>query len=126
MVSIDEEVPKYKKRSSRKTPKKANHKHKYVNCVFGYDGLLYDKECGFKTIPVKSIGTYCEICGKVGSVGDKKWLKQTTIWYGDKDYRSRWNDKANLEFDESTRTLPYFWLDERWGSNKFVEMDHEQ
>lgn len=124
MITIDEEVPKYKKRSSRKTPKKADHKHKYVNCVFGYNGILFDKECGMKEIPVKSIGTYCEICGKVGSVIDRKWLKDTSQWYGDKNYKERWNNKALVEFDESSRTLPYFWLDDRWSANKFVEMDH--
>lgn len=126
MKDTYDEVPKYRKKSTKKTPKKADHKHKYVNCVFGYDGILWDKECGFKTIPVKSIGTYCKICGKVGSVIDQKWLRETNQWFGDKEYEQRWSDKARAEFDESTRTLPYFWLDERWGSNKYVEINDEQ
>lgn len=78
----ENDIPKYKKKSSKKHAKKSDHKHRYEPCVFKYSSLWYlakpeshivgDLEVINKTI--KSNGTYCPICGKVGDI--ELWSKE--------------------------------------------------
>lgn len=56
MINIENEVPKYKKKS-QKTVKKSKHKHTYKEC------LILDKK-----LNLHMIGEYCIICGKIGNV----------------------------------------------------------
>lgn len=63
---------KYKKKSRRKAPKKADHKHTYENCVIDF---IYPK-----TYPVQSLAgkpgqvfeSYCTVCGKIGFAQEDK------------------------------------------------------
>ena len=118
----DEEVPRYKKKSKKKPPTKARHKHEYVNCVFGFNKQKFTKERGFEPEPDMSIGTYCPICGKVGSTFDDadRWVdhhRRGVMWFG-----YDWTDAAKQEFNAETRSLPYFWLDDGW-FQKYVEVE---
>lgn len=105
----DDEL-RYRKKRSR-TVKKSNHKHQYENCVFGYNNLRLDKAHGFVWDDKEfSVGTYCPICGKIGSTIDSEWTTGL-YWRSKQEY---WKPEALREFDEKTRSLPYFWLDDRW------------
>lgn len=105
---LENDIPRYRKKSSKHGEKKSDHKHTYVSCVFERDlprfddahGLVYDGES-----TSFSIGTYCPICGKIGTTCDRGWteLRKTGRWY-----ETGWNEAAQREFNPSSRTLPYF------------------
>jgi len=55
---IDNEVPKYKKKTKSKTPKKSNHKHDYSDEILVKEAFA----CG---VSLHSYGHRCVICGKI-------------------------------------------------------------
>lgn len=117
-----DEVPRYKKKAKKKTAKKANHKHRFENCVLGFNTVALDKAHGFVPYPTISIGAYCPVCGKIGPINIDDWFEDE---YKDrmptlKVWKKRWNDRAQREFDPCTRTLPYFWLDDQF--QKYVKL----
>jgi hypothetical protein len=67
------ETPKYRKKKAKKTPKKADHKHKYQNIIIEY---TYPRNYPVSRLagkPAYALESYCAICGKLGSpVSDKK------------------------------------------------------
>lgn len=54
-MNIDE-VPKYRKKRSKRKVSKSSHKHTYEDCL-----LIYADEVPFKAC-------YCKMCGKIGKV----------------------------------------------------------
>ena len=99
-VAIDEEyiTTPYKKKKRKKRVKKADHPHQWDDCVYGL---------AFAGNFELSIGTYFPICGKVGvPTFYTKWKQNTSE--NPKLIRSEWKPEALREFDEKTRTLPYF------------------
>ena len=100
----DDEVMRYRKKSSRKPPKKSSHKHLDANCVF----LLTNKYNG-EVYP--TIGLYCPICGKVEGIIDVSWRNERTNRLFNCDNPEFWNEAAQTELCEETRTLPCFKLD---------------
>lgn len=110
-----EEIPRYRKKSRRKSAGKSDHKHVYVNCVFGYynvhleraHGFVDDKELSW------SIGTYCPVCGKIGRFTDPAWLAVHSCCLGKDRWREMWTKEALREFDPASRTLPFFFLEDR-------------
>lgn len=54
-MNIDE-VPKYRKKRSKRKVSKSSHKHTYEDCL-----LIYADEVPFKAC-------YCTMCGKIGKV----------------------------------------------------------
>jgi len=122
---MDEDVPRYKKKAKKKSPKKANHKHRFENCVLGYNTIALDKAHGVVPSPELSIGTYCPACGKIGVHTDSAWrVKKNDPNLPAKAMRqTQWSDEAKREFDPHTRTLPYFWLDD-W-LQKYTRLEQE-
>ena len=112
MTQIPNDVPRYRKRSNKKAPAKSNHKHEYVNCVYDVPTLRFEQTRGFLPTTRTAIGTYCKICGKVGDIYDHTWFSVSNTW------PPQWSNKAEQEFEESTRTLPRFKLDDLF--QKFV------
>lgn len=58
---------KYKKKSKKKPPKKADHKHEYQNIIIEY---TYPNNYPISSLagkPAKAIESYCPICGKMDS-----------------------------------------------------------
>lgn len=51
-----EEVPKYRKKRSKRVAPKSSHEHVYEDCL-----LIYANEIPFKAC-------YCTICGRIGKV----------------------------------------------------------
>lgn len=58
--------PSYRKKSQKKRPKKADHKHQYRNCkiVCRFPDNWYVKEDADRW--TFEIASYCPICGKIG------------------------------------------------------------
>ena len=114
-TEVFDDVPRYKKKSQKTGRKRADHKHVYENCVFGWPKLHYEAERGLLYGPdiEYSVGTYCPVCGKIGDSKDISW---TDVSRRDRrgfcGYSREWSDAALREFDEATRTLPFFFLSE--------------
>ena len=62
MQTDDEAVVRYRKKRKKKQPKKADHKHEYVDCVFDFNPETIRYIIGNKE---SSIGSYCPTCGKI-------------------------------------------------------------
>lgn len=110
MISEDGEMP-YKKKAKRKPVSKARHKHEYSPCVFEYDSIRFDDMHGIVPTPAVSIGAYCSVCGKVGSLERSEWMRWVPTRKGGTAGRSEYTERAKRELNPSTRTLPTFRLD---------------
>ena len=115
ITEVFDDVPRYKKKARKTGRKRADHRHVYENCVFGWPKLHYEAERGLLYGPdiEYSVGTYCPICGKIGDTKDISWTDVSRRdERGFRGYSREWSDAALREFDEETRSLPYFFLDE--------------
>lgn len=111
-----DEIPKYRKKAKKNTPKKSKHKHTYEPCVFEY---RVDVPWGHDNTR-KIICSYCSICGKIGAMLDReKWIDSSRGICG---YFADWSDAAMAEFNEETRTLPYFFLND-YLKQKYVDIE---
>lgn len=106
----------HKPTEKKKKPKKANHKHHYEYCVFEtvkeYGRL--DPAHGFMPTTELTIGTYCPICGKIGSdnvCNDERWYKQEAFRHYSHTVPTA---ECLREFDPQTRTLPFFRIEDFW------------
>lgn len=72
MNDYEDEVMPYKKKSSRKPPKKAKHKHDWEPVIFEWlnPNYKYDKNKGFVEGYSYYCGKRCKICGRLES---DKW-----------------------------------------------------
>lgn len=112
----DDETPRYRKRAKKITPKKSDHRHEFLNCVFLMPSTRFDEAHGRVREPdtMYSIGTYCPVCGKIGDIVDREWLAEDKHFWP-----LAWSERAKQEFTESTRTLPCFRIGSEWFS-KYV------
>lgn len=124
MQTDDEAVVRYRKKRKKKQPKKADHKHEYVDCVFDFNPETIRYIIGNKE---SSIGSYCPTCGKIGDVGPRdglggRWKKDFSE---DPSFVAPgWTEDAYREFDPETRTLPSFVLNDFF--QKYVEIKEER
>ena len=124
-MNYQEEIPRHKKKSRAKPPKKANHKHYYEPCVLEFDGCRISQEHGITyDKPEAIISAYCPVCGKVGSLPDmERWYATRYVSNAVhlrliEQYET---DECKRELDQKTRTLPTFWVEDRWFT-KYVEV----
>jgi hypothetical protein len=115
-----DEIPRYKKKSTAKTPKKANHKHLVEPCLIAYPEDWWTKEHLRNRKMHISVGGYCPVCGKIGTLKDKsKWYGKDTVFFGIYQFtESVLTEGGRKEMNPSTRTLPYFEIDDPFA--KFV------
>jgi len=115
-----DEIPKYRKKSKKSPPKKAKHKHHYESCVYKYTLYREDQMLPFDNWDRWrfSIGTYCPECGKIGTVIDSSWYVSSDRYFG---RYHEWSDRAVAEFNEETRTLPFFCVDSIFA--KYVDLE---
>ncbi len=79
-------------------------------CVFEYSGIKLDGAHGFIPGPTEYwIGSYCDICGKVGP-GGNRWF-QWVPYNGGSFGKFEPTEEAKRQLDPETRTLPTFHLD---------------
>ena len=118
------EVPKYRKKSSKCAPKKHHHKHVYRDCILEWDDPhgKYTHEKGFLPQHKVAGSSYCIICGKLHpdfamsfEWGGMCQQLDGCIW----EYQL--SDRAVQERDPSTRTIPTFYTQSRW--DKYVPKD---
>lgn len=118
-----EEEPRYRKRAQKQTPTKSKHKHDFANCVYEIPKMRLDETHGLVNDQVElSIGTYCTICGKIGTHFDHAWREKEDrpLWNG-WIMGEKWSDEAKKEFDESTRMISFFHIDDLW-KQKYVQI----
>lgn len=123
-IPFSDEPPKYKKKSHKQHEKKSNHPHVWSNCVYEFDTPDYSKALttGMKTKRELSIGTYCSICGKIGTTMDLSWREDVDLksWIHSKVIGRDWSDTAKQEFDPKTRTLPCFYIGDWLRHEKYI------
>lgn len=124
---VENEIPKYKKKARKHTPKKANHEHEYAFCVYEYEGFALGEASGMYKTLEKSIGTYCRICGKIGDVHtrDPKWVLNSAVFNRGVAVGYKYNDEALAQMNPDTRTLPLFSIGNMWKvKNVYLEDTH--
>ena len=114
----EDDVPKYRKRAKKSTPKKADHEHQDAYCVFEYSDSVRPHLLSL------TIGQYCPICGKIRTafVQDDKYTTTTNLYKYGVAFGKEWNAEAKKEFDMKTRTLPTFKLKNVW-NQKYIEVN---
>jgi len=83
-MNINNEIPKYRKKSKSTNKAKSDHKHEYTDC------LLFDGKSHWK-------GTYCKICGKIG---DRKWETEPIELHGKMFHRLLHNEELVLKYKD--------------------------
>lgn len=113
MNEIIDEVPRYKKKSKKKPPRKSDHKHVFEPCVLEYPRGWFKKQYEQNEDRNVAIGSYCPLCGKVG---DFNWVEFEFVWFNDS-----MSEEVEMEINPETRTLPTFWCDDPF--QKFVDIE---
>lgn len=115
-----DDIPRYRKKAKKKPSAKSDHKHVWENCVYSFDTPVLDSAHGFVPAPELSIGTYCPVCGKIGTTIDPNWRSSIHYWPSRAEWIDWWKPEIRPQFYPPTRTLPFFRLTDRW-NQKFVD-----
>lgn len=121
--AFDDDVVRYRKKSKRRPPAKSKHKHEFQPCVFEYEDIMFDRARGFINKPEHSfrMGGYCPVCGKIG-ITDHEWMRTVPVKPGGSAVRIVNTEDTERELNPATRTLPTFFLEDRWGQ-KYVDLN---
>lgn len=121
-----DDIPRYRKKSTTKTPKKSKHKHQCEPCVLAYPKEWYLKDHLRTPEKTMSIDGYCPICGKIGKLSDKSlWYTKTERYSGFFYFlETTLTNEGEQEMNAETRTLPYFEIDDPL--NKFVRLTESE
>lgn len=112
MDEFIKDIPRYRKKSKKKPPKKSDHKHVFELCIFEYPRDWYKKSHEQSGDNHVAIGSYCPLCGKVGNF---KWESEF-VWFNEP-----MPEEVEMEINPETRTLPTFWCVEG-PFQKFVDI----
>lgn len=121
MNFIDEEIPKYTKKSQAKPPKKAKHKHVFEPCIIEIpeDWHKKEHEQSGKKRPI--FEGFCPICGKIGPIDQSRWWEEKLGHIGMWQlYGGIPTEEGARELNPATRTLPTFHGDDPFV--KFVNL----
>lgn len=122
MNEIIDEVPRYRKKSQKKPPKKSDHKHVFEPCVLEYPQDWFLKEHLRNGEKKAAISSYCPMCGKIGNIDIERWWTRESIMVGNFPcWNSIPTEEAELELNPETRTLPTFMCDGIF--QKFVNIE---
>lgn len=114
MINIPDDIPKYRKKSSRHPPKNSKHKHEHKECLLKIK-MAIKYSTGESIVDTLYLGKYCTICGKIGG------LKLPTIrdvFDGVPTYRVMTND----EILEKYKHLETFEIDDVY--DKYVTLSN--
>lgn len=120
-MNLQDDIPKYRKKSQKKGLSRSKHKHAYENCVFWKHERILDDAKGFIFGPEieYSIGTYCPICHKIGTTYDRSWTVDQKDSIAFLSFiKTDWTETAKKEFNPET--LPCFRLKDREFFQKFI------
>lgn len=117
-----DDIPRYRKKSTAKTPKKSKHKHLCEPCVIAYPDDWHTKEHLRSNKMHNIIGAYCPICGKIGELKDRtRWYGRDTVFVGQYQLtETKLTKEGEQEMSATTRTLPYFEIDDPF--TRFVQL----
>lgn len=110
-MNFTDDIPKYKKKSQKKPPKKAKHKHLSEPCVIDVPRDWYKKEHERSGEMKSDIYGYCPICGKVTEFypDRDRWLTHVRHYDGPFTYLETVpTEECARELNPETRTLPTF------------------
>lgn len=122
----ENDIPKYKKKSTAKAPPKSKHKHLVEPCVVAYSSEWWTKEHLRTTNKTTIITGYCPICGKIGELKDKsKWYTKDNGVLNNVEWtKTVYTAEGNREMNPETRTLPYFEINDPF--DKFVNLENKE
>ena len=124
--NFNNDIPKYKKKSTASPPAKAKHKHEYVPCLIEHPWAWWGKPHEWEQSKrVLSFRSYCPICGKTNEADHDRWYTVIKKYHenGSSYIESVRSKEAERELNPSTRTIPVFKADRPWP--KFVEISKE-
>ena len=123
-MEIEAEVMRYKKKAQKKPSPKAKHKHDYQPCIIRTDNIALHSNFGIVRVPKGKLefGSYCTVCGKIGSVDFDRWYRTVKLEYGVKPEHT---EEALRELNPSTRTIPTFYVTDTL-SQKFVNLEETE
>lgn len=119
---FDDDVARYKKKATKKSPPKAKHKHEFEECILEYPSKSFDKTKGFIDKVEGCFGRYCVICGRIHFGGLTDHFVRAP--YGN-SYVLRMSEKAKRELNPETRTLPTFWVD-GFLKTKYIDLESKK
>ena len=122
MNDIFNDIPKYRKKSTKKPPVKAKHKHVYEPCLFEIPHEWYCKPHERKSNATFLVfRSYCPICGKTSGCDRERWFTRVKRFNGVIHYlESVHTEEAERELNPVTRTLPVFKVADQFA--KFVDI----
>lgn len=126
MDRLYDDVPRYRKKSPRKPPQKAKHRHVFEPCVVSYPSEWWKKEHERSDERTVEISAYCPICGKIGDIDRNRWWETpATPWLSTCGFANRVipTDECERELNPATRTLPTFSLSAPF--QKYVEVNNK-
>ena len=124
--NYENDVPKYKKKSAAKAPKKAKHKHLCEPCILEYPVDWWNKEHLRKPEMKSVIGAYCPICGKIGEVKNREiWYTRDNAFIGNMQFTETvLTVEGQKQINKETRTIPTFRLNDPF--DKFVTLSESE
>lgn len=123
-MSFTDDIPKHKKRSKKKVPKKANHKHLCEICIVEYPRDWHLKEHARSSETISEFYGYCPICGKITAFCPEhdRWYTQEKCYNGTFYYlQTIPTEEGRKELNPKTRTLPTFKSDSYFVKNIKLE-----
>ena len=108
---MENEIPKYKKKSKKRTPKKHNHAHDWQPCVYEYQERVYWAPNSGPQLR-EELGLYCSICGKT-NFDRTRWVISTEEFnprFG-RVIRQELTMEGKTQLNRETRTYPTIHLD---------------
>lgn len=124
MSEFVDDIPKYKKKSKKKPPKKADHKHLCEPCIVLTPEDWYKKEHERSGKVQSEFYGYCPICGKITAYcpDHDRWYTRVEKHNGLFSYLETVPTEEGLrELDPTTRTLPTFTADSVFVKNVYLE-----
>lgn len=112
-MNFTDDIPKYRKKSQKKPPAKADHKHTYEPCIIEIPEDWWNKphERHGKIEWRPYIYSYCPVCGKVGNSNPnwERWWTYEERFNGAIHYKETVStEEGARELNRMTRTLPTF------------------
>ena len=124
MNNIQNDIPKYRKKSQAKPPKKSKHKHVYEPCLLEVPLEWYAKPHERTGKTLLKFKSYCPVCGKIGDMDRERWWTHVENHNGMFSYlETVYTEEAERELNPITRTLHVFKVGDYFA--KFVEIGEE-
>ena len=113
-MSFTDDIPKHKKKSQKKTPRKSDHKHLCEPCIIERPEDWYKKEHERSGKTVAEFYGYCPICGKITAFIPNRDRWYTTVKRNNGVFsylETVPTEEGARELNPTTRTLPTFEAD---------------